>query len=771
MKLHYIIHSMLAQKGANAIKIISVAIGLLASTLVFCRLTYNYSFDSCFRDTDRLYQLFMSYDINGSHMGPFDSCVGKLGECAYEAIGEDAEGVTTLDRLYLPGILKDGRRMDIEVLAVDSLFFKTMGIDLIKGNPEVDMTLPGVVYLSQTAAQNLFGSSEAVGRSVNLEDGTTLMVKGIFKDLPKNITMRRIDAAYSMPTTRDWGHYQLMRWGGSDSWPVYLRLKKGSTLTREEAREKIDRLYHTHIENREDNSSYIHVEPIRDTYLGNPSIKRMNLIMWILGSALLVITTLNYVLIIISSLSQRAKGIGIHKCCGADGRTITGMFFMETLIILLCAIALMAVILTLFSPIISKTLGLSLAEIFAPRHLFAPLGVMLFFLATGTFLPARLFAKIPVSHVFRRFTVRNRGWKRNILFIQIACVTFIGSLLAVVNAQYAEISGHDMGFRTERMVQLRMYSFDDPSAMVADIKSKPYIERIGFGESNPLLGFSGENMVDNQGRSLFNFRVSWIAPDYIDALGINLIEGREPRDGDEAVVTEEFARLMKWKRPVAGRIFNYYDKPVKVTGFARDIQINGFANDIKPVVLMGNEPENPYSSLGFVKLKEPFDENFRNLQKYFAENYPTADISPWRFDEITGEIYSDVVMFRNSALIATIALIFISLMGLVGFTRDELQRRSKEIAIRKVNGAAPGDILGLLTSDVLKTSLPAIAAGLLAGIYVGHIWVSNFSVRTQGLWLWHAVAAICVLILVIGCTVAIIRRTANENPVNRLKSE
>ena len=128
-------------------------------------------------------------------------------------------------------------------------------------------------------------------------------------------------------------------------------------------------------------------------------------------------------------------------------------------------------------------------------------------------------------------------------------------------------------------------------------------------------------------------------------------------------------------------------------------------------------------------------------------------------------------MFRNSALIATIALIFISLMGLVGFTRDELQRRSKEIAIRKVNGAAPGDILGLLTSDVLKTSLPAIAAGLLAGIYVGHIWVSNFSVRTQGLWLWHAVAAICVLILVIGCTVAIIRRTANENPVNRLKSE
>ena len=79
---------MLAQKGANAIKIISVAIGLLASTLVFCRLTYNYSFDSCFRDTDRLYQLFMSYDINGSHMGPFDSCVGKLGEWALEPMLE-----------------------------------------------------------------------------------------------------------------------------------------------------------------------------------------------------------------------------------------------------------------------------------------------------------------------------------------------------------------------------------------------------------------------------------------------------------------------------------------------------------------------------------------------------------------------------------------------------------------------------------------------------------------------------------------------------------
>ena len=80
MKLYYVIHSMLTQKGANTIKIISVAVGLLVSTLVFGRLDYNYNYDTCFPDRDNLYQIWMSYDINGEKLGPFNSCPGKLPE-------------------------------------------------------------------------------------------------------------------------------------------------------------------------------------------------------------------------------------------------------------------------------------------------------------------------------------------------------------------------------------------------------------------------------------------------------------------------------------------------------------------------------------------------------------------------------------------------------------------------------------------------------------------------------------------------------------------
>ena len=110
-------------------------------------------------------------------------------------------------------------------------------------------------------------------------------------------------------------------------------------------------------------------------------------------------------------------------------------------------------------------------------------------------------------------------------------------------------------------------------------------------------------------------------------------------------------------------------------------------------------------------------------------------------------------------------------MGLIGFARDEVQRRSKEIAIRKVNGAEASDIVSLIIADVARIAIPAIILGVLCAAYIGHIWLSNFSVTASHIGLWYILAGLTVLILVTGCVIAVTYRIANENPVNRLKSE
>ena len=122
-------------------------------------------------------------------------------------------------------------------------------------------------------------------------------------------------------------------------------------------------------------------------------------------------------------------------------------------------------------------------------------------------------------------------------------------------------------------------------------------------------------------------------------------------------------------------------------------------------------------------------------------------------------------------MVTAVALIFIALMGLIGFTRDEVERRRKEIAVRKVNGASSLSIVGLITGDVFKVAVPSTIIGTLLAWYVGHLWLENFKITADNIWAYYMLSAVIVLMLVTLCVVSVTWRVANENPVTQLKSE
>lgn len=769
MRLYHIIRSMLAQKGANAIKIISVAVGLLVSTLVFTRLGYNYSFDTCFRDRDNLYQVWMEYEINGEHLGPFTSCVGKMGEGVTEALGDDIESATLMCRFSLPPLYRGNRRFDRHIIGADSLFFQTMGIDLIAGNPLKDMTVPDVVYLSESAARSIFGDENPIDQTMTLDQKRSVTVKGIFRDMPQTMTVKYFDAILSFPTITAMG-YGGFYWSGGDSWPCYFRLPEGSSLTLKEINDRLNRMYQSHAPDTDAEKTQVIARSISETYLQNDSVRRMNLIMWILGSALLVMTTLNYVLITIASLSRRAKSIGVHKCSGAGTATIMAMFLWETAIILICSMVLMAVLLYIFEPIITDTLSVSIAGLFASSRMWIPAAVLVFFFIVGGLIPGRIFSRIPVTQVFRRFTERNSAWKRSLLFVQIGGVSFIGCLLVIVSIQYHEILSRDMGFSVGHVAVFDIPDELDKDVLKSSVANLPYVEKIAASANNPLGGYSGENITDEAGNVLFNTRFGWAERGFADLLDIEILEGREPEKPLELLINQEFSRRMGWGDHPVGKLYTgkTFTEPATVVGLMKDYVIGGFTNDVTALMIidMGS-----FSSQAYVKLKEPFAHNFRQLGEFLKETYPAYDFHPDRMDEMARNMYSDVRMFRNSALISTIALIFISLMGLIGFSRDEVQRRSKEIAIRKVNGAESSDIINLLLADTGRIALPAIVIGCLFAAYVGHIWLSNFTVTASAIWLWYILTGTVVFLLVSGCVLAVTIRVANEKPVRRLKSE
>ena len=774
-QLYYVIQTLIRGRGSNVIKVLSLGMGLTMSILLFSRVAYEQSFDTCYRDYDRIYQAWSQFSVNGETMDWQTFNVGPLVGAILENFPDEVESAASTSTWSVSNPLYvDGRRFDSKKIAADSLFFHTMGINVLTGDARQGLTQPDVIFLSRSLAKEIFGDADPMGRTISYNHEFDLTVRGIYEDVADNTSLYHA-AVVSMPTVfnRFSDNYS---WQGGDSWLEYVRLRKDADV------EAINRRLPAMIDKyRPKEKSYGYtakIEPLRDTYRGYDNVQMMTIVMSVLGVCILFITALNYVLISISSLSYRAKQVGVHKCNGASEGTILSMFMLETLFIILAALVLMAVFVLGFRDFVEDTASADLGSLFAGERLWVPATVVLLLFLIGGLLPGWQMARIPVTQVFRRYTEGKKGWKRPLLFVQFAGVAFICGLMLVVSAQYRFVLDKDMGYRPERVAvgYLALRDSVARDAAYQYFKSLPYVEAVSSAQSTPLNGYSGMMILDEAGKSLFSCRTCyWAMPDFYTFMGMQLREGRRAREAggqvEECLVNESFVEKMHWSYPVTGehpQWVNASGTRLKVVGVLKDFQIGNFYEDAQPFISIGNEL---FYGLIHVRLKEPFAENLRQLNKDVAVAYPDKTIDFEGYEQSLAETYNSVRVFRNASLMAAVTMFFVMLMGLIGYTTDEVRRRSKEIAVRKVNGAEASDILRLLNKDVARVAVPSVIIGTLASWYVGEIWMDSFKVKLEVSWLLYGAVVLLVLAVIFGCVVGKSWRIANENPVDSIKSE
>ena len=767
-QLYYVIQTLIHGRGSYIIKIISLGLGLTLSILLFSRVVFEQSFDTCFKDNKRLLQLWNVWTVNGEDIKPSEYIIGAAAGGVLEAMPDIVESATSTGQWMVSAPLYNGNvRFNESKVAADSLFFQTMGIEVLSGNPLNDLVQKDVVYLSKRLADKMFGGESPVGKVISYNKEIDLMVKGVYATLPDNCTMRP-EAVISLPTvwSRGWGNYS---WRGGDSWREYIRLKKEVDL--DELNKRIDVVVQQHAPRDEKFGITVTARPIRDTYRDYEEVKRMRNIMLILGIAILFITALNYVLISISSLSRRAKSIGVHKCSGAGAGTVFSMFLWETAIVVLLALLLMAFLLFNFREFVEDTASAKLETLFAMDRIWVPLGVTLLLFLLGGVLPGHIFSRIPVTQVFRRYTEGKKGWKTPLLFIQFAGVAFIGGLMCVVMLQYHYVINKDTGYNPERVA---IGVNNAPTAEARSVarhfyEGLPYVEAVASSESYPSNGYSGQMIPDEAGVDLFSSKYDYATENYVSFMGMTVLQGRVPRQSGEVAVNEEFVRLMHWGKDILGKNIRTEEGPVQVVGMMKDFNIEGFYEAPKPFVMH----HHPYElgNLVYVRLKEPFGENLQKLIREASEAFPDQTIDFFGLEQKMVESYNPVRVFRNATLLATITILFITLMGLIGYINDELQRRSKEIAIRKVNGAEASSILEMMTCNVLWVSLPAVVIGTWGAWYVGGLWMEQFAVTIDFVIPYYIGVGVLVLGIIIGCVLSRTWKIANENPVKSIKSE
>lgn len=144
-QIYYVIQTLLRGRGSNIIKIISLGLSLTMSILLFSCVAYEQSFDTCYKDYDNLYQIWSVFTVKGEKYPPQEQNCGPVAGAILENFPEQVEAATSTCYWKNSPLYNGNIRFDEKKIVADSLFFQTMGIEVLSGNPVKDLQQPDVI--------------------------------------------------------------------------------------------------------------------------------------------------------------------------------------------------------------------------------------------------------------------------------------------------------------------------------------------------------------------------------------------------------------------------------------------------------------------------------------------------------------------------------------------------------------------------------------------------------------------------------------------------
>ena len=773
---NYSLRYLLKNRGNSATRLLSLALGLVVSLLICSYVGINLSYGRFFPDRERVYQMFE----NSPQFGITGPQLETVAYTLAENIPSIEAATNYFDRLMQ--VKLGNSYMDARWLEVSEDFFTVLDFGVLSGDPKHILSREGVanneVFITERLAELLFGSEDPLGKIVPTTQGQEYVVSGIFRTPPVTNPLDDFDIVsfrdYN-PTTANWQ--------GDDSYPTFIKLRKGATKSQAEA--EIQRLIEGHptlskmVELWKANYFLV---PIEDVVYVDNNIRQTQMIYGILALLALLVATLNYVLLTLSSLAQRSRTVAMLRCNGASRWDIFRMLLSETLIMIVAAIVLAVFVIACLHQEIYQLLGYQLVDLFAWERIWIPTLVCVVSFLVAGLIPASLYSRVSMSYAFRRGSDNRTWWKRILLFVQVACTTGVVCFLLTTSQQSKYILEADLGYDYNRIVTMNFgATTSQRSAMVEELKRLPFVESVGHSVQYPIWGYFGNPVYDYEKKEiLFSCRFEYFDEAYIETMGMKLVAGRNFNEQDalnKTIVNEEFVRQHGWELESAvGKSYWQNGGWCEVVGVIRDFtQAGGFVEPLSVfrTAYIDNDPNRPLTLQMSIRLTELTPENIKALDSVIAENYHSEweyQLTPY-VDRVKDRfVYRDSM--RNNVLLVSLTTLIISLIGLIGYLGNEMARRRKEIAIRKINGATTSQVLSLLSLNISWVVIPAVVTGVAGAVWGGIKYLEMLETMCEPLaWWLFALGAAIVIIIVYAILVARTWHTANANPVDMIKSE
>lgn len=774
----------------NLIKIVSLSIGLALGLVLIAKVYFEQSYNNFFPDKERIYQVISNYSTTEGNKAypqtPGAIVVGMKAELP------EIEVSTRFTWLAYDAVMvtPDKKKYNGNAILGDSCLFEVFPRPILAGDVKEVLSRPMYAMISKKIAEKMGGVNQAIGQTFMFDSrpGKTITVGGVFEDVPNNSHLE-YDVVVSMSSISQYMYDGTMNWLGNDRYISYVKLLPN--VNPDILQSGLEKMKEKYLPLDELEKSGFRVgwdfKPLQEIHVGDEETQRMMLILSLLAIALLFTAVMNYVLIVISSLINRSKEIAVNKCYGASEGNIYFRMLGETLFDIVISLSIAILLVFVFRGTILSLLGTTVSDLFTIKSIFLLITVCIFVFFVAALIPGYLYARIPVAVAFRNFTESKRYWKLGLLFIQFIAAGLFVTLLVIIARQYDFMLNKNPGYTYENLAycslsgvneELRQKALDEAQRL-SEVSEVSTCSQLFFDFS------SGNNIaLPNEDRDLFNIADQyWVGNGYLKLMEVPVVEGRSflenTPSSKEVMVSRKFIdKIMPyvdWQDGVVGKGI-YISEHSKgstdaytICGVYEEVQLRIIGNiDPRPSVMFYSSKPSQYL---LIKFHELTPDAIKKAEDMLTNLLPDKNIVVYSYAAEMNNKYSDSEKFRDSVLVGGIVTLLICLIGLIGYTNDEMNRRRRETAIRKVNGATIFDILRLFITDINWMAVPAITLGCMIAYFIANTWLKKFAEKVELTILLFVGCAIIVLIIILAAVIVNCYRTANENPAESVKAE
>jgi len=776
--------------GYSSLNILGLTLGIASALYLIIYISDEVSYDRYHKNADRIYRV-------ESHIKETDDeFTWIIAQIPFgPQVVQDYPEVEACVRFIPAGRelfkYEDKEFFEEDFVFADTNVFDVFTYEFIQGDPSTALNEPNTIVLTKDVAAKYFGKDDPMGKSlVNGED--IYKVTGVINNIPYN-SHYRFDALASRKSLP----VEMGSWG---NFGVFTYILLPESVNYKEFEAKIQEMYGKYMaeifERLGISVEYI-LDPIVDIHLkstnqGEPEPTGSYayvIIFAIVALFLILIAAMNYMNLATARSTKRAREVGLRKVVGSNRGSLILQFLTESTVLTFISLILSVILVVLLLPSFNTLAGkyFEISILFSPIIIISSISVIFIVGILGGSYPAFYLSKFnPVSVLKGDITKGASGsaFRKVLVVIQftISIAMIVSTLIVFKQLNYLKTKdlGYDMNnvisleFTTREMVEkypvLKQALLENPSIKRVGSTGT----RVGEGSGKLLLNVETYDGMQSRGVNLVS-----VGHDFVETMGITMLKGRDFQENMPSdtlagvIINETMAKRLNWDEPLGKKIEaergggQDFLKAV-VVGVMKDFHQTGMYNEIETLMYFYRvnnrlvyaklDNQNVQETIKYIESKwneifpgQPFEYSF--LSERFQEQFGA--------DEKRGFIFT----------LFTVLAILIACLGLFGLASYNVERRTKEIGIRKVVGASEGSVVKLISKEFIILVSIAILIAFPLSYYFMKDWLQNFVYRTNlGLFIFILAGLITVAITFITISFQA-WRAANANPAESLRIE